>query len=252
MKALPYTGKVSQAEQFDQMQKAVNSGFPFLKKATAFHNRKVSIVGYGPSLADTWRSIQGPIIATSGAYDFLIERGIVPDYYVAIDPSRSAIDLLKKPSKISTYLMASVCHPDWWPKLDLYRVKLWHKINGDDQKTIEWIHEHHMTNVDSALGGGSTVAQRAMNVAAAMGYRKFDVYGMDCSFIDKRHAGPHTGDPQLIVDISVAGRIFRTTPQLMQSANEMQQFLLTADVEIAFHGDSLMSEIASMIQKRRS
>jgi uncharacterized Rossmann fold enzyme len=45
----------------------------------------VSIVGYGPSLADTWKDISGPVVTVSGAHDYLVERGITPDWHVECD-----------------------------------------------------------------------------------------------------------------------------------------------------------------------
>ncbi len=243
------SGVLTAAERHDQMQRAIDKGFPFLQKVSKFHENKMSIVGFGPSLLDTWKSIKRfqPIMATSGAYDFLIERGLTPKYYTAIDPLQCTAKLLKRPQPGTQFLMASVVHPDFWEILEGYHVELWHLIN--DPQTVEWVRAHHPSGMGSLIGGDSTVAQRAMNVASALGYRRFDVFGMDCSFVDNRHAGPHTGEIQPVTVAVLNGREFRTTPQLIQSAREMEQFLLTMDVEVTFHGDGLMQEIARMIQK---
>ena len=239
------------AERADQMQQSVNTGLPFLKKSRTEQVSPISVVGYGPSLLDTWKSITHPIIATSGAYDFLVSRDVIPDYYVAIDPQKHTVGLLRNPQLETSYLMASCLHPDFWSLLEGYSVKLWHLINGEDFTTIDWVKQHHPSGMDCLIGGGSTVAQRAMNVAAWMGYRRFNIFGMDCSFTANRHAGEHTGEAQSTIHVDIAGRTFKTTPQLIQSAQEMQQFLLTVDAEVIFHGDSLMSEIARTLQPRK-
>lgn len=248
-------GVLSTAEREDQMQQAINMHLPFLKKATAFGKDKISIVCYGPSLLDTWRTAREmwrsgqKIITVSGAHDFLFKHEVIPDYHVEIDPRPHKPRMLRLPGVGTKYLMASVCHPDFWTVLEHCSVQLWHLIDGPD--TVDWVRQHHPAGLDSMIGGGSTVGQRAMNVAAALGYRRFDIFGMDCSFSGQRHAGAHTGQPQPEVRAEVSGRFFRTTPQLFQSAKEMQDFLLTMDAEVHFHGDGMVQEMAAMIQRRK-
>ena len=246
-------------ERLDNMQKALDEGFPFLKKAAEFHDGRMSIVGYGPSLRDTWRSIQHPMIATSGAYDFLLERGVVPDFYTAIDPRKCTAALLRNPQHETKYLMASVVHPDFWSILEGFDVTLWHAVYGmienmtqDDMKMLLWIGDHHNVGLESCIGGGSTVGQRAIVLAGAMGFRKFDIFGMDCSFMGHRHAGAHTGEEQHVETITVANRKFRTTRQLFQSAQEMEKLLLTMDIETEFYGDGMLQEIARIIKRKRN
>jgi hypothetical protein len=204
----------------------------------------MNIVGYGPSIKDTWRQIINKtfgdhlVMSTSGAHDFLLDHDIYSDYYVVIDPSPSTLDLLKRPSRSTQFLMATCCHPDWWTKLKGFHVELFHAAQGDNK-----------AGLDATIYGGSTVAQRAVHVAAAMGYRRFNMFGMDCSFTDSRHAGAHSGEIQPVTTVIYNDREFRTTPQLIQSAQEMERELQRGDAEFTFYGDSLMSEIAKTIQK---
>lgn len=240
---------LSHAERMDQMQQAVNRQLPFLKRGGRFSNGKMSIACYGPSLKETWETIPRPIIAVSGAYDFLLERGITPEFYVSIDPRESAVELLKNPQKETVYLMASVCHPRWWDHLAGFDVKLWHLVDG--LKTVEWVREHHPAGMQCLIGGGSTVGQRAMNVGASLGYRRFDIFGMDCSFTEDRHAGPHNAERQPIIKTQVGDRIFHTSPQFWQAAREMAEFITTVDAEVEFHGDGLLQAIAKNIHIKR-
>lgn len=245
-------GVLSHAERHDQMQTAIHAGFTFMEKAKAFHDGKLSIVCYGPTLLDTWQSIQRPVMTVSGAHDFLIERGIVPDFHVECDPRQHKAAMMKRPQESTEYLMASVCHPDFWEILDNRKVQLWHLINGEDLSTVEWVANHHPAGMSCLIGGGSTVGQRAMNVAAALGYRRFRMYGMDCSFTDKLHAGEHSNPKaQIVTMVTTGNRVFKTTKQLLQSAREMEQFLLTADAEVEFYGDGLMQELARILKTRK-
>lgn len=251
-------GILSDAERHDQMQTAVNLHWPFLQKAQRQRKGAVSICAYGPSLLDTWRLAKTyqkinhrPIITVSGAHDFLVSRGVIPDFHVEIDPRAHKPKMLTKPQAKTQYLMATVCHPDFWDVLDGCDVRLWHMVN--DHETVKWVASHHPAGLQSMIGGGSTAGQRAINVAAALGFREFHVFGMDMSFqADRRHAGEHTGEPEPPTIMSVGGREFKTTKQLAQSAREMEEFLNnTEGIKIAFHGDGLVQEMAYVIQKRK-
>ncbi len=249
-------GVLTDAERFDQMQQAINLHAPFLTKSEKLKSKPVSIACYGPSLLDTWATLKmhkkvlgRQIISVSGAHDFLVSRGITPDYHVEIDPREHKPKMLRSPQKTTKYLMASVCHPDFWDILAGHDLTLWHLIN--DQSTVDWVREHHPAGLKSMIGGGSTVGQRAMNVAAAMGYREFHIFGMDFSFDGARHASTHTGEPEPETHVSVYGKGFRTTPQLMQAAREMEEFLKnTTDVKATFHGTGLMQEVAKRIKEK--
>lgn len=245
-------GVLSNLERADQMQHALATGFPFLERAGGFTDERIAVACYGPSLNDTWRALRDahlPILSVSGAHDFLVERHVIPTWHVDCDPRPHKVSLLAQPRPEVEYLMASVCHPDWWDVLEHSSVKLWHLVN--DQQTVEWVAQHHPAGMECLIGGGSTAGQRALNVAAALGYRRFQIYGMDCSYTDQRHAGTHPNQQQPIVAITIANRKFKTTPQLMQAAQEMIQFILTKDVEVEFHGDGMLQEMVRFLNKKR-
>jgi len=87
-------------------------------------------------------------------------------------------------------------------------------------------------------------------VAAALGYRKFDIHGMDCSFTENRHAGAHTGGKQVETLVQAGDRIFKTTKQMLQAAIEMEHFLQQQDAEVRFYGDGLMQETDKILRGR--
>lgn len=239
-------GVLSNAERHAQMSQANGQ---MLKKRPKFNNKWASIVCYGPSLADTWKLIKRPIVTVSGAHDYLIRRGIVPDFHVDCDPREHKARMLQNPQSNTIYLMATVCHPKYWEVLKGHNVRLWHLINGDDLETVAWVLENHPEGANSMIGGGSTVGQRAMNVMAALGYRRFNVHGMDCSFTTDRHAGPHFGKEQAKIFVKAGNRVFQTTRQMLQAAIEMEQFIKTQDAEVAFFGDGLMQETALQLKE---
>ena len=241
---------MSNAERHSQMGLAI-AKFPMMKRKAVFTTQKVSIACYGPSLEATWPQIRGPVITVSGAHDYLLEKGVTPTWHVECDPREHKARMLQRPNKTTKYLMASVCSPAFWDTLNGSHVQLWHLVNGNDLETVMWVARNHHKGMKILIGGGSSVGQRAMNVAAALGYRRFDVYGMDCSFSDNRHAGEHTGRPQVETLVKVGDKIFKTTRQMLQAAREMEQFLLTQDVEVSFHGTGLIQEMSRIIKEKR-
>jgi len=242
-------GVMANEDRHKQMAQAIGL-FPMLQKRGKFLPRRVSIACYGPSLADTYKQLKRPIISVSGSHDFLVDRGIIPDFHVDCDPRPHKPEMLRKPQETTTYLMASVCHPLFWKALEGHSVRLWHLINGDDLDTVAWVAQNHPDGMKSMIGGGSSVGQRAMNVAAALGYRKFDIPGMDCSFTENRHAGAHTGSQQVETLVKAGDRIFKTTKQMLQAAIEMEHFLQKQDAEVRFYGDGLMQETAKILRGR--
>lgn len=238
-------GVLSNDERHAQMSQARGQ---MLKKRPKFNDKWASIVCYGPSLADTWKLIKRPIVTVSGAHDYLVRRGIVPDFHVDCDPREHKARMLQNPQDKTTYLMATVCHPKYWEVLKGRKVRLWHLINGDDLETVAWVMQNHPEGANSMIGGGSSVGQRAMNVMAALGYRRFNIHGMDCSFTTDRHAGAHLGKEQAKIFVKAGNRVFQTTRQMLQAAIEMEQFITTQDAEIAFFGDGLMQETALQLK----
>lgn len=246
----PVRGSSSNETRHAQMGKALeaakeNGWKQMVRKPHG--NGVLSVVCYGPSLMDTWRQIKRPMMTVSGAHDFLIARGVVPDYHMDCDPRDHKADLLGAPHKDVQYLMATVVHPKMWEKLKDSKVELWHLHQGED--TDKWL----AANDPGAnrLGGGTTAGARAMEVASMLGYKRFEIHGMDCSFRgEHRHAGKHGGKPQNAVDCNVGGRWFTSSPQMIEAAREIVMFLSNYDVEIFFHGDGLQQHMIRTFKSR--
>lgn len=223
--------------ELSQIRIAVSQGYPSIQ-LEPIKDGWIDIVGYGPSLRQTWDQVRNPCITVSGAHDFLIERGTVPKYHAECDGRSHKPNHLQKPHKDVTYLMATVCHPRTWELLDGFNVVTWHNANG--MHVVEWIGENDPDKI--MVAGGSVVGMSAIHLAGILGYRKFRLFGMDCNFDgDDRHAGTHYGPPQRIVERSVNGRVFKTTPQMCNSADELGFLIKRAtEIEIEIVGDSML------------
>lgn len=236
----PVYGVLTNGERDRQMDAAVALGFPMLPKLSGFGDETLSIVCYGPSLRDTWREIKRPIMTVSGAHDFLIERGIVPDYHTDCDPREHKARMLTRPHPDVRYMMASCCHAKFWEILKGMNVTLWHLMNGED--TMRWADRTGYKG--ELISGGTTAGSRAFEVAARLRYRKFEVHGFDCSYDPKgTHAGAHLGKPQARMRVRCGDEWFESSPQMIEAAREMQKFLASYDVECTLHGRGLLQRM---------
>ena len=245
-----YTFAVLPKERVEQIKGNMTRGVPMVEQVPR-HDRTMAIVGYGPSLKDTWRTLtttSDDIFTTSGAHDFLMDRGIIPMGHVATDPRKEQVDFIQHRNKMTTYYPASCCHPTVFEWLTDYRIRMWHAWDGDD--TEQAVLERD-PNAFFILGG-SNVGLRSIALGSALGYRKFTLYGMDCSMKEgQRHAGAHNGKKQKLVRVRPTGseQWFDTTPQMVSGANEflaMAAKLITEGYEFTLVGDGLLPEMVKV------
>jgi uncharacterized Rossmann fold enzyme len=206
----------------------------------------VALACFGPSLNDTWEEIKKfkYVFSCSGAHPFLIERGIIPTWHVAVDPlPKNTVRLIGQPHKDVEYLISSTCHRDVFDHLEGYNVKLWHVFDNtlDGLRTLphgEW-----------ALTGGCSVGLRMMTIADFLGFSDLHIFGMDGSEgATGKHAGTHPGQAQ---DHSLceyppnSGIMYRTTASFLEAArgtfHELDQM---PRVKATFYGEGLTQAMA--------
>lgn len=235
------------------------------------HERRVCIAGFGPSLKHTWHSLLlekkaygATIVSVSGAHDFLIARGVVPDIHIEVDPREHKAFFTRNPHPDTQYWIASCCHPKLIDNLvaQKSKVALWHIYNSEiDLKLVD----RDGPDPDGWLiAGGSGVGVRAINVMFTRGYRSFSLYGMDCSFAPDdgdQHAGPHSGKVQREWQVRVGDRWFRSSGTgIYMAKSTIQNFQVMRDecenlnepfipgttdrIEMFLHGDGLLQQMA--------
>jgi len=203
-----------------------------------------AIVGFGPSLKDTWKSLQHftTIFTCSGAHKFLIERGIVPTYHVDSDPRAYKADILGDPHPRVNYLISSICHPTYFDKLELYhaRVKLWHMLFLEPE-----IFAHFPIN-EWILTGGHTVGPRAIKIAALMGYHNLHMFGFDGSVAENAtHAGAHPAPPTDLGRIKFNDKTYISNINWQDHAEILlKDFDRMPEVKYKFYGDGLIQALA--------
>jgi hypothetical protein len=144
---------------------------------------------------------------------------------------------LEKPNDKTVYLIATIVSPEAWIKLEGRKIVTWHNANG--RHIVNWIGENNPGTI--MVAGGSVVGLSAIHLAGLMGYRKFKLFGFDGNFSgETRHAGPHYGPPQKIIERLVGDRVWKTTPQMSNAADELGWLIRDhPELEFEIHGDSM-------------
>lgn len=229
-------------KRHSQMAIALQYGWPRLKQVPIDERKSLTIACYGPSLADTYKDMKRPIMSMSGATQWLADHGVVPDYHVAMDPRADNVPYVVPPIHGVHYLIATVCHPSMWKALLGHEpVTLWHTYSGEE--TYDWVKS--MDPDQLVIRGGSTIGLTALHLGGIMGYRHFEVHGMDGSFksLDRkeRHAGVHYGHKQNKDGITWAagGKNYATSKIMANAVAETLNAMSLYPMFCVFHGDGL-------------
>lgn len=228
----------------EQIKRAIARVSGRIQPSTIRRPEPVAVVGFGPSLNDTWEQVKDfkHVISCSGAHKFLIERGIVPNWHVEVDPRDHKIALLGAPHADVEYLISSTCHPKYFDHLAGFNVKLWHVFDpSEDGLRLlppgEW-----------AVTGGCDAGLRALTIAAFLGFRDLHVFGLDgcAKGADAlRHASEHPYGKQKYATTEYKGKTYWTTPAMLTAA--MQTFYELDQMPImraTFYGDGLVQDMA--------
>jgi hypothetical protein len=235
------TNNVSLDEIRQQIRWSKAQNFPRLTSKPA-HDRRVAIVGGGPSLADPItlaqllraRSRGDAIWALNGTYDWLRDRNILPDAHVLIDARLENVQFLQNTRRETTYYVASQCH---WVVFDKLKRQ-----------------ERNIVYVDMDVMGdcGSTVGTYALLIAHVEGYRETHLYGYDSSYREDAghaYAQPLNGTER-IVDAHIGDRVFRAAPWMVQQAKDFETIardIVASGGSITVHGDGLLPYMAHVL-----
>lgn len=214
----------------------------------------LTICGFGPSLADTYSEIKDKscVMSTSGAHDFLISKGIIPKYHVESDAREHKVNFVKNSHPDVTYFINSHCHPTMFETLAHRKVVMWHGFTDDDAAnqvaTLEEIEPGARL-----ICGGTNVGMRAIVLARDLGYTRFELHGMDCSYRGATQwAGEHHTPPHNAVKIDVEGRIFDTSDLMMQSTDDFfNQMNMLQNCSFRIYGDGLLEARVQMFMRDR-
>lgn len=236
----PMAAAVSEPARQAQMAICLRQKLPKLWPSPMDEDATLHIACYGPSLAETWRDLGRPLLSVSGAHDFLIARGVVPDYHLSTDPRTTSLPHILHPHRDVQYLMASVSHPFTWSILKGYRVKVFHVVSGAN--TYAWLQVHDPRTL--LVIAGSSVGLGALQVGGVLGFRHFEVHGMDGCWRDgARHAGEHFGHTQKPMPWTAHGRTWQTSKIMQNSNAELFNMLREWPFFVVLHGTGLVQDM---------
>ena len=202
----------------------------------------IAVVGFGPSLSDTWEQVRGfrYVMSCSGSHRFLVERGIVPTWHCAVDPRPHKVALIGPPQAATEYLIASTCHRAVFDHLEGFAVKLWHVFDAttDGLRVLppgEWL-----------ITGGCDVGLRALTLAGCLGFRDLHVFGLDgCARDEMKHAAAHPNAVTKWRECEYEGVVYQTTPGMLEAARQLWHELdQMPAVTAMFYGEGLVQAMA--------
>lgn len=207
------------------------------------HETPISIVGFGPSIKETWTRLSGDVWATNGAHNWLIERGVIPKYAMFWDPVE-VVGKFVKPHPDVTYIVASRCHRSVFERLEGANVYVWHAV-GD--RCIEPLLVEY-NRYEPMCGNGSAAVTTAMLLSSNLGYRNMRIFGGDSSF----PKGHFTHAEESVVEekpleIWMDGKLYHSTAWLAGQVEDLRIIapgLREQGCNIEFHGQGLLQHAA--------
>lgn len=137
---------------------------------------RLAVVGAGPSVRDFLHELSeyDEVWAVNGAYAYLLEQGIFPQGFVALDPLPGLAEYVKCANPDTVHYISLMCDPSVFDALDGYKVMTW--IPAQDASNVVFPQGSYL------IPGGTTALTRTPAVAKMMGWRDVTIFGADCSF----------------------------------------------------------------------
>lgn len=203
--------------------------------ATEPHNLKAILVGGGPSLEDelgelVFLKAQDPtavIFALNGAANYLVRRGIVPNWQVIVDARERTAELVCNKT-INGYLFGSQVHPSTINFAEPYvggiaEIRLAHINFYEEHEDFLKLLPSDRVNSEEfvLLGSHGSVGNVALSAAYAMGFRDLHVFGYDSSFRENKghaYSQPMNAE-EPVVDAEYNGKKYTMTFTMRSQAN---------------------------------
>jgi hypothetical protein len=206
----------------------------------------VSVVGSGPSLKKNWKklkNLKADIIACNASCQFLLERGIIPQYMFCFDADKLVMAFFEKPHKDVTYIISSRCVPQVFEALKGFKVIVVHALGDIHLESLLQKYGKH----EPMVIGGSAAVTRGMLIAASMGYMTIHLWGVDGSFSEgDTHIGPST-TVEVRTKIMMNKRVFEMAPWMTRQVDDFKLLappLKNMGKRIIVHGDGIIPYLA--------
>lgn len=236
---------------------AVRRGHPQMKPGPLRPDR-VCLVGSGPSLPDTLAELRqliwdgAALVTVNGAYHWCLAHNLRPQTQIVMDARPMNARFLTPYVPKCNYVLASQCAPTLWDAVASYPdVWIFHAVVKGEEDASPILDAYYAGNW-IGTGGGTTVVSRAIHLLRQMGYLRFDLFGVDCSWSGESHHAleqpENAGETYFTVragalDRPETMRAFRVSTWMLKQAEDLltQINVNGRHFRIAAHGDGLFA-----------
>lgn len=236
----PARPAVADEQMLENIRSSLSRNLPLVKPCKR-HDKVMCVAAGGPSLEDTIGALEGVIVTANAGLGYLLDHGVEPWACGLLDAREHIADLIE-PRKTVFFFVASTCHPRVFDKLAGCPVGLWHPAGMPGI-------EYELPKDTDMIGGGTTMGLRWINLGYYMGFRRFEMHGLDSSYRGMQtHAYPDRRDgeaPNLVIDGYPTAINFL---QQVKDFLELRAFFAGLDDKptINLHGDGLLQHMARL------
>lgn len=177
------------SQVLSNIRSSIRRGLPQMK-AWPKRSETIALVGSGPSLAETEELLRetvwnGAVLVTlNGAYHWCRERNLRPQTQIVVDSRSFNARFVQPYVPKCNYVLASQCAPEVFDAVESYPdVWIFHPVAGIGKDELDRYYQGQWIGT----GGGSTVATRAINLLWTCGYHRFELFGIDCCWLNGQH-----------------------------------------------------------------
>lgn len=245
-----------EAQLLTNVAHAIRQGHPQMRTGPV-RPEQVCLVGSGPSLDGTedelrqlvWQGAQ--LVTMNGGYAWCLSHGLQPKTQIVMDARPSNAKFVDPAVPDCRYVLASQCDPSVWAAVAGRRhVWIWHAVVKQEGALSDLLDTYYGGRW-IGIGGGTTVATRALTLLRTAGYVRFHLFGVDCCWRgDQHHAidqPENDRDGRCVVRFGVTGQ--EATRAFTVSTWHLKQFedcLTTFHVNgqhflVEVHGDGMLA-----------
>lgn len=222
------------------------------------NNDTVALVCGGPSLRHTEQELVEAywggckVVAVNGAYQWCIDRNIRPSCMIMLDARQFNARFVQTPVPGCRYLLAAQCHPDTFDLCAGRGVTLWHCLSGGEPE-LDLLKKYYFNRLNPVTQG-TTVAIRAIQLMRMLGFKSFEIFGLDSCWLDDDHhayaQSENEADKQFTTWLRPEGRedlwcSFTCAPWHMRQAHDFQNLVGSEGdkFRLNVHGNGLIAAI---------
>lgn len=262
---------VDQDKLYDYIRENVANGDYVSMYGAEYDERTFVMICGGPSLANHLDEIREKtkdeanymVVCSNMTADYLRSQGITPHVHFVIDPQeKKKFDVANAIPEIEYWINAA-CHPEVFKTLKERGIRPGifladFEAEGKAQKAVKDSLPPTQPGM-MAIQGGTMAGLRALNLADAMGFRKFEYYGFDaCVEVKDGKARPYAyekkrGEAIIEVACDRCDAKFDTTLVFQKQVNEFIQWRSNLRwIDINIIGEGLVAHYLKHIEDKEA